>query len=145
MIFGVTRRKDLDAVIISKPRLGRRKRLPAVFFAADAGHDAETLRLDIDLTFFVQVASYRTFERVVGSQEPFAVPAVLKHCIFHVVDRPEDFVCLIAEADPAHKFRVFSAVFDEHAGDEDAFRFPALEVGNGLEAFSGFVGEAVEV
>ena len=45
-------------------------------FDADAGHDAEALRLDQDLALVVLVAADHVAVVVVRAQEPLAVPAV---------------------------------------------------------------------
>ena len=52
---------------------------------ADAGHHAEALRLDEDLAVLVLVAADLVAERVVGAQEPLAVPAVLEHDLAHLL------------------------------------------------------------
>ena len=84
-------------------------------------------------------------ESVVGSQEPFSVPAVLPDGIFHVPDGLPDVGFLIDQAQPAAEVGVLAAVFHEHSRNEYGFRHGAFTGAAGLEALAGFRGEAVQI
>jgi len=90
-------------------------------------------------------ASYLVAESVVGSQEPFSVPAVLPDGIFHVPDGLPDVGFLIDQVQPAAEVGVLAAVFHEHSRNEHGFRHGAFTGAAGLEALAGFRGEAVQI
>jgi len=57
---------------------------------ADARHDADALRLDVDLPFGARGRPHPVAKMIVGAQEPRAIPAVLPDGLRHAVRRAEE-------------------------------------------------------
>ena len=146
MIAGVGGLQEHDAVFGIQTffyALKRLLRFSAV--KADPGHDAHSLGLDIDLALFIYAASDGIREGVIGTDEPFSVPAGVIYRLFHGRYLLQHIVRLFRISQCAAELRVFPAVFDEHAGDEDRFRHRSLAGAEGLEALARFFREAVEI
>ena len=62
---------------------------------SDAGHDAEALRLDIDLAFFVLVGTDFVAAGVISAEEVFAIPSVFDGGFFDLLFLFEDGLCFI--------------------------------------------------
>ena len=112
---------------------------------SDLRHDAHALRLDEDLGFLAGVASDGLGEGIVGSEEPLAVPSVFQDGFLHGPDVLKAGIGLGSNAFAAADGLVGSAVFHEHAGDEDAFGNGAFARACCLEAFARVLREAVQV
>ena len=118
-------------------------RLAAAY--TNAGHDAETLWFDVDLSLLTVPAADRFPECVVSSAKPRAVPAVLQNRPLHALDRGEHSFHLCHRSDTLKKLCVFRGVFDKHARDKNTFSNRPFGGAAGLEALARFLGKAVEV
>ena len=87
----------------------------------DAGQDTEALGLNKDLAFFTFLGTDLVAEGVVGTQEPFAVPAVRENGLFHGFLLSQNRGRFVCQALELAQIGVFLGVFDEHASDEDGF------------------------
>ena len=76
-------------------------------------------------------------EGIVGTDEPFSVPAVLENCFLHLSDVLLGFFCFFAEIPSSEDFRIGFSVLDEHAGYKDALGHGTFAGACDLEAFTG--------
>ena len=146
MIGGVRRLLKDNAVFgIEALFYGSHGLLGIAFFYADAGQYAEALGFDEDLAFLTFFGTDLFTKSVIGTKEPFAVPACGEDSLLHGFRSlvGPAFLCCVAQK--LAEIAVFFRIFDKHACDEDGFCLVAFIVGTGLEGFSRCVGEAVQV
>ena len=115
-------------------------------FKTDSGHRTPALRLDENLSLFVLMRTNLASEEIVGAEEPFAVPAVGLHSLYHLIDMALRTVGLLIISETATQLDIVLTVDDKLTGNHQrlclrAFRF----VFGGLERFVGVIGETVEI
>ncbi len=124
-------------------RIERQPRPPV--FQANPGEHAKALRLDKDLAFRVLLGADLLTRVVVSANEPFAVPAVLAHGLFHARAFRDVLLRLFRQAAPLRNRGNLLGRQHEQAGDENRFGYLAFLVGGGLERLARRIGEAVQV
>ena len=77
VISGISRLQDHNTVLgIQSFFNGIQCLFGKSFFYTDTGQNTEALRLDIDLTFFTFLGTNFVAVCIVGSDKPFAIPAI---------------------------------------------------------------------
>ena len=110
-----------------------------------ASQYAEALWLNEDLAIFTLMRTNLVAVCVVGANEPLAVPACRHHCLVDAFHGSACTLCLLLFAAKLCDLRIFFAVFDEHATNEDGLGYRSFRRSEGLEGFAGMLGETVQV
>ena len=107
-------------------------------FGANLGHRTPALRLDEYLGLLAFVRTNLPSVEVVGTEVPFAIPAMLLHCLDHGVDSLLHAGCFIELSNLLAKRYVFLARNYEESCNHERFCFRAFaDVLGSLETLVG--------
>jgi len=88
---------------------------------ADPGHGAPSVRFDEDLAFAVFAAANFVPVKVIGSEEPFSIPALPFEGLFHSLDMVRDAEGFLFPAQAAAQAGILSAVDHKKPGNHHRF------------------------
>ena len=136
--------KDHDAVLgVQSFFYGVQGFSGKALFYADACEGTEALRLNVNLAFPAFCGTDFLTVRIISPEKPFSIPAALQDGVVHDFDLAAHPFCFCRILHKLAELGVFLAVLDEHTGDKHGFRHGPLAGAEGLEGFSGMLGEAV--
>ena len=117
--------------------------LAALF--ADARHDTHALWFNEDFAFLAFTPADDIAEGIIGPAEPGTVPAGIQNSGFHGCNDSLTVSGFLFQPHVTADFSIGTAVFDKHAGNENAFSDRAFAGACGLEAFTRVFGKAVQI